>query len=1305
MRALVPAFILEKHFAGQTRGDLEAAALFVDLSGFSAMADTLSLQGQYGAEILAEMMRVIFEPLVNAVYEQGGFVIGYAGDAFNAVFPASQSAAESMMRCLAAAKQMQAHIQSHHAIKNSLGEFPISVKIGLGYGETRWQIFKSVNGEHATFWFRGSSLNDAVLAEEIAAPGKIIARPSAYEVIKDAVRVERVGDCFEIAHVKNDLPIPLPIPNFQPDSAQLNIFFPEAVSYLPAIGEFRQVVNLFIDIPINISDEALITPFMETVYLLQEKYGGFFLRPDLGDKGFNLLMFWGAPIAHENDVELALNFILELSERTHVNLRAGITYRIGYAGFMGSTLREDYTNYGWGINLAARLMEHATPGSFWMDAEVARRAEKRFKTEYLNDFHFKGFAQKQKTYVLTGRKDLIETVYQGELLGRDHEMEQLSKFVNPLMSGEFAGIMVLRGEAGIGKSRLVHSFQKSKYFQEFDAQWVVCQANEILRLSYNPFIDWLRARFGFQELQPDSVNWESFLSHLQPLIENTADPELAAELKRTSSFLAALLNISVPDSLYAQLDAKGRYENTQIALATLFRAESLQKPLVLFLEDTHWLDEDSGAFISYFIRSIKSEPAKQYPIAVIATQRLEGVSIHMMEDVAMFNIKLGKLTSDSLALLAKNILGRPVSKSLVGLLNSRAEGNPFFAEQIVRFLFENNALVLDADEVYSPSPNAKASLPFDVQAVLTARLDRLSRQVRETVQTASVLGREFEMRLLAQMLKQDVHLEEYVKAAEDANIWTPLNELEYIFRHALLRDAAYSMQLESRQRVLHKLAFNSIEELYNIDLEPHFGELAYHAERAGLKEKALRYLKLAADSALISYQNTQAVDYITRALALIPKSDLRRQFDFIYQRAKVFYNVGDRAWEDADLRILEELAPRLKDDKLIGQVLTRRAYYYSTTSENAKVIASCEQAIRFARSSNDVETLLEIYNVLPSAFSRTGRLDEAYARAEDALVFSRSISNRLGEGNALTSLGLISLEKFGPSHAYELQFQALEIAREIGDRDLESKALNNIANVVGLSQGDYSAALDYFEQSLQIHQEQGNQYAVGFSLTNLGWVSGILGDYETALNYHVRALAVAREVGNRTQEMYTLINLSAAAVGKGNPAVAINWAEKAFELSEKIGDRTGIAWSFFYLGYGFLLNKQYARAKSIFIDSLKIREEIDVKVLVAESRAAIAQASFEMHDLDAAMNEVEKILLYMKENPNLEGAEEPLRIELVCFLVLREKKDPRSTVVLQNAIQLLDAQVSKLRSEEARRMYVENVPWRRALKIYSAETS
>ena len=537
----------------------------------------------------------------------------------------------------------------------------IRIKVGIGFGATTWQIFKSINGKRASYWFRGESLNGAVAGEESARAGDIVADPISYNLLKDVVRAVPVDDCFLIRDVIVDLPAPLPLPPPKPVDDLVDIFFADEVTRLPIAGEFRQAVNLFIDIPASISDEALIAPFMETVYLLQEQYGGYFLRPDLGDKGFNLLMFWGAPTTHENDVDRALNFILELSLRTRITLRAGISYRMAYAGFIGSSQREDYTAYGWGVNLAARMMERAGSGEYWMDEEVSRRAAKHFNFKSRGVQRFKGFKDELKVFALIGRKNLVETVYQGQLVGRSKELESLEFFIQPLKQRQFAGVMVLKGEAGIGKSRLVHSFQYSEYFNDLPVNWVICQADEILRLPFNPFMDWLKKRFELLESQPDEVNSIAFSRNMQELIECTPDAELAAELARTSSVLAALINITQPNSLYESLDAKGRYENTLIALSVLLRAESLQKPLILFMEDTHWLDEDTGAFLSYFVRTLLAEPDKQYPIAIIATQRPEGDSVRIMDEVSTTGIQLGKLTSVNMSQLAQDILGHSIA--------------------------------------------------------------------------------------------------------------------------------------------------------------------------------------------------------------------------------------------------------------------------------------------------------------------------------------------------------------------------------------------------------------------------------------------------------------------------------------------------------------------------------------------------------------------------------------------------------------------------------------------------------------------
>jgi predicted ATPase/class 3 adenylate cyclase len=1297
MRRLVPNFIIEKYKSNERSGNIEAAAIFVDLSGFSKLTDTLAKHGQHGAEVLAELMRVVFEPLVSAVYAHGGFVIGYAGDAFNAVFPADQSQVEAAKRCLAALVDIQTHVRSHPQVKTVYGDFPISIKAGMGFGQTRWQIFSSKDGARATYWFRGDSLSGAVYAEKNASLNEITLDPVAFDLLQEGVEVEPAGECHRITSIRFDLPKSGTPDEPQPDPAATEVFFPSIVSRQPAIGEFRQVINLFIDIPLNISDEALVTPFMETVYALQERYGGFFLRPDLGDKGFNLLLFWGAPIANEKDIEHALNFVLELSARTKINLRAGVTYRIAYAGFMGAPMREDYTAYGWGVNLAARLMEYAPVGQIWLDEEIARRVETLFHVKFLDEYSFKGFAKKQGTWLLGEKKQIEEKIYHGNLIGREQEMKALAEFLEPLQRGKYAGVVMVRGEAGVGKSRLVHTFQHSDFFKDTPANWIVFQTEEMFQQSFQPFKTWIKRRFGVVDGLSDAENWEIFSRIVREIAQTTPDQTLADELTRTASVLAALVNINQPDTLYETLDAEGRYENTFIALSALFRAESLKNPLVLFMEDLQWLDGDSNAFLSYLIRTLLAEADKDYPIALITTQRPEH-EIKVIDAAPIHSLQVGGLTAKQLSELAHEILGMPISASLQTILNNRADGNPFIAEQVLRYLSETDSIQLNETREYAATKTAAQSLPVDVRAVMIARLDRLSRRVREAVQTASALGREFEVDVLAAMLHHQAELPQYVGQAQRANIWAPLSEIEYIFRHTLLRDAAYSMQLLTRQRELHRLAVSAMEEVYQNDLEPHYGELAFHAEKGDLKDKALHYLTLAGDSSLKDFLNRQASEYYTQALSFVPADDLRTQFELLTKRVECARNLSDADSQMDDLARMEAIAHDLDDDNLLTLTLTRKASRHVIIGEYPKAVEYAFQAKDLAERMNDTATLLSLHTDLPDALTHTGKLAEARQIAEEGVKIARSVNDLHAEAYTLTALGLVVLQLEGPTAARAYQEQALSLAQQLKDRNLEAKVLNNLANSVGMSLGDYHAAREYFQQALVIFREQGNQRWKGLVLANLGWLSGILGDYPSAMEYYEQALKIARELSQKLEELYTYINLSATCYGRGDMTSALQWAQQAQKQAVAGNDKIAEGWALFYLGYAYVLDGKFDQAAAAFKGSIIIREETDAPALIIESRAGLVEAFTRAQNQAGAKEEAERVLAYMQGDPSFEGTEEPLRVYHTIHKFLQDSKDPRSTAVLQNAIGLMEAQVSKLRSEEARRMFVENVPWRRALQ-------
>ncbi len=190
---------------------------------------------------------------------------------------------------------------------------------------------------------------------------------------------------------------------------------------------------------------------------------------------------------------------------------------------------------------------------------------------------------------------------------------------------------------------------------------------------------------------------------------------------------------------------------------------------------------------------------------------------------------------------------------------------------------------------------------------------------------------------------------------------------------------------------------------------------------------------------------------------------------------------------------------------------------------------------------------------------------------------------------------------------------------------------------------------------------------------------------------------VAREVGNIYQEVHTLINLSAVSGMEGDAAQAIKYAKQADELSRKIHERSAEAWSMLYLGHAYILMERYTNAQKAYQKAIGIRNELNQLALSMEPIAGLIETAMATNDLEMASSEAEKILAYFDGGGSLDGVEEPLRVYYACYQFLIKQRDPRARQVLQTAIQMLETQVSKFKDEQARKLFIENFPWRRAL--------
>ncbi|UCG22953.1 MAG: AAA family ATPase, partial [Chloroflexota bacterium] len=1108
MRRLVPEFIQQQYAAGEVAGSFEACALFVDISGFTVITDAIMGHGQHGSEILAGIIRDVFDPLVQSVFEQGGFVTNFAGDAFTAVFQATVEPVGEFRHAMAAAWQMQREMASSARHLTPYGTFTLSVKVGLAAGEVAWGIVSSADKRRSAYYFQGPAIDGCANAQKLAEAGAIVVDAAVAGALGSTVSTEPMEDHFRITAINGSLPAAQPVRLGAVNPEIVGRFYPPEATQEDLSGEFRQVTNMFVSLPTVQTSEQLQI-FMQMIFELQDRYGGLLNRLDFGDKGANLLLFWGAPVAHENDVTRALSFILDLQSQTVIPVIAGITYGIAHGGYSGGELAGEYTCHGRGTTLAARLMQSCPRGEVWVDEHVAARAEQYFEFDFEEEMAFKGFSQEQKVFVLLERKEEIESFYEGQMVGRQVEQKRLADFVHPIWQGRHPGMMAIWGEPGIGKSRLISAFLgelEKAAKDEFSV--FVCQCDEILRESLNPFRYWLRRYFGQSEQQSVARNKRSFSRKLDRLITKAEDRNLMVELDRTRSFLGTLVNLHWPDSLYEQLDAQGRYENTFTGLLTLLQLESLQQPIVLLLEDAHWLDDDSRAFLTVLTQELAQD--KAYPIAILATARPEGDRALLGAEVDYQDITLDQISPADQEQLAADQLGSPIGPDLLELLVERAEGNPFFTEQVLRYLREQELLLLVGGKWHLRAEQELA-LPSDVRAVLVARLDRLTQEVKDVVQTASVLGREFEVKLLARMLHDDSKLAEKVVQAEDMAIWLALNEIRYLFKHALLRDAAYRMQLRSRRQSLHGLALEAMESLHEDDLEPHYGQLAYHAEQALMADNARRYLELAGNIARDAFQNSMAIDYYTRALKLTPDVELEGRFRLVSARMKLHHRLGARSNHVQDLNEMADLAGQMEDVGKQVKVQIERAWMFWWTADYAKALTVSQEASSMATAAGMHDLAAQADNVSTWAMIQREAYVNAQRLAEKGLVSARRSGDRLLESNALYSLAFIYRAEGDYFAALEAAEQALAVDQQADDQYGQGTALGNLG-VANMSLGNYAGAKDCFVRALAIHREAGSKARTGSELVNLSWNAQTLGEWESAIVYGEEGIAILRAV-------------------------------------------------------------------------------------------------------------------------------------------------------------------------------------------------
>ena len=676
-------------------------------------------------------------------------------------------------------------------------------------------------------------------------------------------------------------------------------------------------------------------------------------------------------------------------------------------------------------------------------------------------------------------------------VARARELELLEDLFTQAQEGRGQAVLLV-GDPGIGKSRLLQELRQRTRDR---AGWLEGHAVSFGRsLPFHPLIDLLKRACGVDDGDTEQVIGEK--------IEHAA-ARLGGELRPPAAFLRAMLSIDPGDGAVAAMDPKLRRAGMFEAVRQFLLASAEARPLVVMLEDVHWMDEATTEFLALMAESVESSR-----ILLCVTHRT-GFALTFGEGVFQTRLTMSRLAQAETTAIAGALLGVPVlSPELQRLLDAKTDGNPFFVEEVVRSLDESGALERRGDTIGLAHPTEAIDVPDTIQDVILARLERLDSRARDTLHVAAVIGREFSRHVLERVVTDadgDGSIDDRVHALlaaeliQKGRVWP---EVAYVFRHALTQEVAYQDQREPLRQMLHARIGEAIELVYADRLSEHFGVLAYHFTRARQWTKALEYLLAAARQAEQSFATREALALYDEA-----KSAAEQQAGGIANaatliaihesKARLYFVRSDFEQSRAEAERILPLARLTGDAVKEGEALATIAWA-STWGRNL------DSALRFARAALMVAEPAGALAVQGRAhftigFVRgvTGVLDESQAALDKAMSLSSAAGDAVHRSLSLSMAGLLRNWEGDYEAAVRLQNEGLSLAR---DRQLLVPLLFScfMRGLTLTSKGNYDEAFGSFTEGLALAERVGDE-AIHHRLLNcLGWLYAELGDLDQA---------------------------------------------------------------------------------------------------------------------------------------------------------------------------------------------------------------
>jgi tetratricopeptide (TPR) repeat protein len=891
---------------------------------------------------------------------------------------------------------------------------------------------------------------------------------------------------------------------------------------------------------------AQLDQFIRQTQAIVRRHEGTFLQITIGDKGSYAYINFGALTAHEDDVRRAVNTALELKQAARgmnslAPLRIGITHGTLRVGPYGGNTRKTFGALGDDVNLAARLMTAAIEDEILLSSHVHEAVVNDFTFEPRPPLPMKGKAEPLPVYAWTGKRQqrairLQEPSYALPMVGRQNELQLINDKLDLTLQGE-SQIIGIVAEAGLGKSRLVAEVIRSARRKGFAGYGGACQSDGI----HTPYLAWKPIWQAFFDVDP-SAALKKELRYLAGELEDRV-PGRAQALP----LLGILLNLDIPENDFTRnLEPEHRHSALRALLEDCLRAAAGDEPLLIVMEDVHWVDALSHDLLEELARGL-SDCQICFVLAYRPPklERLQGPRLEALPNFTRIELHELTQTEAGQAIRAKLAQLYPARSgalpaALVEKLMSRAQGNPFYLEELLNFLRDRG---LDPRE---PHALERIELPDSLHTLILSRIDQLSEQEKTTLRVASIVGRLFRAAWLTGYYPELGSFPQ-VKAGLDelaAMDITPLDspepELAYLFKHIVTHEVTYeSLSFATRARLHEQLAryLENEAEASLSGASPLLDTIAFHYGRSENAAKKREYYRKASEAAYSVSAFVTAIEYSTGLLELTPGDDPASSA-LALGLAEMHLRLGDypaaRAAAQQAEATAQNDADRASALAFLGDLLSSRLGDFR---EAEKIL---EQAVPLARECGDSLTLCRTLHALGANLFDLGRWDECQTALNESLSLARDLGDETRELLALNRLGVLAQIQ-GDADEAERLFQEMHTrAVASGNREREAVALGNLG-VVACDRKDYAVARAYTRQALALVREIGTSDLASTDLLNLGGINIVLGELPAARKDLRDGLALALRLGY-------LRMVLAAVTSFANLAYAERQAEGALAL-------------------------------------------------------------------------------------------------------------------------------------------------------------